>query len=207
MAQVCAWPGQGLSVQATPAVPHAWSTQVHRPPIVPCTNSQKGNSTGHSPPHTAVPEAGLPPVTPHPPVTGVFVGVGVGGGKHPQPRMLGLLGTVNVWQFSPAGQIPPQMGGDPLNPHDATVGVGVGVGGAKHPQPRRLGLPVTVNVWQFSPSGHLPPQMGADPLNPHGIMVGVGVAHAQLPSASCKQISIWLGQRLLAQASPALPQW
>jgi hypothetical protein len=125
-----------------------------------------------------VPDAGSPLVTPHGP--GVFVGVGVGD-KHPQPMMPGLPDTVNVWQFSPAGQLPPQIGGDPLNPHGGTVGVGVG---DKHPQPSRLGLPDTVNVWQFSPAGQLPPQKA--PLNPHGgtgvevsvaggVIVGVGV--------------------------------
>src|SRR5215472_5761782 len=51
--QNSAWRGQTLSLQATPTVPHSWSTQVQRPPSVPGTNSQKGKSKGQRPPHIA----------------------------------------------------------------------------------------------------------------------------------------------------------
>ncbi len=92
---VCTWSGQKLPPQATPAVPHSWSTQVQRPPAVPATNSQKGTSSGHGPPHVAVPALGSPLNTPH--STGVGVGVAVAATHAPA-----------ALHVSPAGQqIPP----------------------------------------------------------------------------------------------------
>ena len=89
--QICPWSGQKSSLQANrgfPGPPQWWSTHVQRPPSVPDTNSQKGNSRGHGPPHVAVPALGSPLTNPH----------SIGGATQPPAAL----------HVSPAGQqIPP----------------------------------------------------------------------------------------------------